>query len=197
CTPRGVRGARRSRQDRRRGQTRVPSVRFDPLAVPAWLPGANPEWNRRRRPGDLLACKSKILNLITGELWEPSPYFLTMNAVEYDYDPEATAPRFQQFLDEIFPGSMADPTPEQRDAMDDGQRDMQRRRELVLEIFGYLLSGDLRQQKIFLFMGKKRSGKGTLARVLKQLLGPENVIGMDLEEIGETFGMEDMIDKTT
>jgi putative DNA primase/helicase len=167
------------------------------LAVPAWLPGANPEWNRRRRPGDLLACKSKILNLITGELWEPSPYFLTMNAVEYDYDPEATAPRFQRFLDEIFPGSMSDPTPEQRDAMDDAQRDMQRRRKLVLEIFGYLLSGDLRQQKIFLFMGKKRSGKGTLARVLKQLLGPQNVIGMDLEEIGETFGMEDMIDKTT
>ena len=36
-------------------------------------------------PGDLLACKSKILNLITGELWEPSPHFLTMNGVEYDY----------------------------------------------------------------------------------------------------------------
>ena len=81
--------------------------------------------------------------------------------------------------------------------MDDRQKDMQRRRELVLEIFGYMLSGDTRQQKLFLFMGKKRSGKGTLGRVLKHLVGAANAIGIDLEELGESFGTEDLIDKTT
>ena len=34
------------------------------------------------------------------------------------------------------------------------------------EMFGYLVSGDTRHQKMFLLVGPKRGGKGTIARVL-------------------------------
>ena len=64
-----------------------------------------------------------------------------------------------------------------------------------MEIFGYLLSGDTRAQKLFLFMGKSRSGKGTLARVLRRLIGVGNVIGFALESLDNDFGAEDLIDK--
>jgi len=67
--------------------------------------------------------------------------------------------------------------------------------KLVQEVFGYLISRDTRQQKIFLFIGKPRSGKGTLARILRRLLGEQNVIGFSLASLDNDFGAEDLIDK--
>ena len=42
------------------------------------------------------------------------------------------------------------------------------------EWFGYCLLPDTRQQKIALLVGPKRSGKGTVARILKKLVGQAN-----------------------
>jgi len=44
-------------------------------------------------------------------------------------------------------------------------------------------------------MGKPRSGKGTLARVLKGLVGEDNTIGFALDSLDNEFGLEDLIDK--
>jgi len=142
----------------------------------------------------LLACSNGLVDLITGYAHRHTPYFLTMNAVDYAYDPDAECPQFDQFLDEIFPGSALQ-LPEDFDDWPDDRKDAQQRRELVQEIFGYLLSGDTRQQKLFLFLGKSRSGKGTLARVLRRLIGAANVIGFALESLDNDFGAEDLIDK--
>jgi len=62
-------------------------------------------------------------------------------------------------------------------------------------LFGYLLTGDARQQKLFLFMGKPRSGKGTLARVLEQFIGRNNVAGFHLKSLDNELGLEELIDK--
>jgi len=40
--------------------------------------------------------------------------------------------------------------------------------------FGYCLLPDTSQQKIFMIHGPKRSGKGTIARVLTSLVGIRN-----------------------
>ena len=56
------------------------------------------------------------------------------------------------------------------------------------ELFGYLLSGDARQQKLFMLVGPKRSGKGTIARVLGGLLGQRNVAGPTLSSLSTNFG---------
>jgi putative DNA primase/helicase len=63
------------------------------------------------------------------------------------------------------------------------------------EIFGYLLTTDTRQQKIFLLVGPKRSGKGTIGRVLRALLGPANVAGPTLSGLGTNFGLQPLIGK--
>ncbi len=43
------------------------------------------------------------------------------------------------------------------------------------EIFGYLITSDTKQQKIFSLVGPMRSGKGTIARILTALLGQDSV----------------------
>jgi putative DNA primase/helicase len=167
----------------------------DEMSAPAWLPGTpGGSAAGNHEPSDLLACSNRLVDVITGEEVSHTPYFLTMNSVDYAYDAAAQRPGFERFLDEIYPGSSAQ-CADDFDTWDDERKDAQLRRRLVQEIFGYLLSGDARQQKLFLFMGKPRSGKGTLARVLEQLIGRNNVAGFALESLDNEFGLEDLIDK--
>ena len=46
----------------------------------------------------------------------------------------------------------------------------------TLQIFGLCLTGDTSHQKAFLIVGPKRSGKGTIARVLNRLVGAANTV---------------------
>ena len=63
------------------------------------------------------------------------------------------------------------------------------------QMFGYLVSGDTRQQKMFLFVGPKRGGKGTIGRVLTRMIGRHNVAGPTLSSLGTNFGLQDIIGK--
>jgi putative DNA primase/helicase len=67
--------------------------------------------------------------------------------------------------------------------------------DTLQEIFGYLLTSDTSQQKIFLIIGPPRSGKGTIARILKALVGPSNYAGPTAQSLTEHFGLEPLIDK--
>ena len=67
--------------------------------------------------------------------------------------------------------------------------------EALQEAFGYFLITDTRQQKIFMLVGPKRSGKGTIARILTALLGRENVAGPTLGSLVTNFGLAPLIDK--
>jgi putative DNA primase/helicase len=147
------------------------------LQAPAWLADADPQLATEHEPADLLPCTNGLLDLKTGKMLDHTPSFLTMNAVDYAYDPEAKAPHWNQFLQEILPGDLE-------------------AQETLQEIFGYLLTPDTRQQKIFLLIGASRSGKGTIARVLKALLGGNpNVAGPTLADLRDHFGLQPLIDK--
>lgn len=77
--------------------------------------------------------------------------YLTMR-LGAQYDPEATCPRWLQFLDEVFAGNV----------------------ELIAFVqraVGYCLTGDVREQKIFLLHGAGANGKSTFLKVLMDLLG--------------------------
>jgi len=63
------------------------------------------------------------------------------------------------------------------------------------EIFGYALGADTSQQKAFLLVGPKRSGKGTIARVLTEMVGKENTVSPTLASLGTNFGLQPLIGK--
>ena len=63
------------------------------------------------------------------------------------------------------------------------------------EMMGYLLGGGTRLQKIFLYVGPKRAGKGTIGRVLTGLLGAHNVAGPTLASLSTHFGLSALIGK--
>ncbi len=74
--------------------------------------------------------------------------------------------------------------------------DDQDSKDTLQEIFGYLLTADTRQQKIFLIIGPPRSGKGTIARVLRKLVGEGNVAGPTLSSLAGPFGLSQLVGKS-
>jgi putative DNA primase/helicase len=147
----------------------------DKLDAPCWLAGYDDE-EANNRALDLLACRNGLVNLKTGELLDNSSAFFNIFAVDFDYDPTAECLRWVKFLEEILPGDIE-------------------AQETLEEMMAYSLSADTTQQKGFLLIGRKRAGKGTVARVLRALIGPENYTGPTLESIGERFGLQPFIGK--
>ena len=141
---------------------------FDP---PCWLdpqptdPAAN----------EILSLTNGLLHLPTQHMMEQTPRFFTRNGLDFEYDPLAPLPgRWLQFLRELWPDS-----PESVDALQ--------------EMFGYLLAPDTSLQKIFMIVGPKRCGKGTIGRILIRLLGAGNCCAQTMQQLSTQFGMQSMI----
>jgi putative DNA primase/helicase len=147
------------------------------LEAPAWLPGADAE-QREHDPADIFSFHNGLFDLRTEELLPHSRAFLSLNTVNYDHDLEAKCPDWETFVHQVFP--------------DVDEEDM---RVTLQQMFGYFISNDTRQQKIFANLGRRRSGKGTTAFIIEHLLGPANVTNPDLENIQQHFGLESLIGK--
>jgi putative DNA primase/helicase len=132
---------------------------------------------------ETLACRNGLLHLpslVSGldHFLPHTPQFFSRNALDFDFDITAAAPQaWLQFLADLWP--------------DDPQSV-----EALQEWFGYCLLPDTRQQKILMLVGPKRSGKGTIARVLTGLVGRENVAGPTLSSLGTNFGLWPLLGKT-
>ena len=147
----------------------------------------SPSWIGGEGPFDAfhtLSCRNMLVHLPSfvarEEPWQcpPTPRLFTRNALGYDFDPVAPAPtEWLKFLSGLWP---TDP-------------------ECIAtlqEWFGYCLLRDTSQHKVFLLVGPPRSGKGTIARVLRELVGLDNVCAPTLASLGERFGLEPLLDKT-
>jgi putative DNA primase/helicase len=143
--------------------------------APAWRPGSLGEC--LYPAGEMLACQNGLLHLPTQTMIPRTPELLSFNALDFDFDPAAPAPvEWVKFLHSMWPND-----PESIATLQ--------------EIFGYHVSNDLSQQKLFMLIGPKRAGKGTIARVLRRVLGECNVAGPTLRSLSENFGLEPLIGK--
>jgi putative DNA primase/helicase len=107
----------------------------------------------------------------------PTPQFFNAYSLDYDYDPRAPIPReWLAFLDQVWEGDAESVS-------------------CLQEWFGYLLTPDTRQQKILMMVGPKRSGRGTIARVLKALAGSSAVVNPTLGTLARPFGLAALIGK--
>ncbi|MFE2513919.1 phage/plasmid primase, P4 family [Streptomyces mirabilis] len=142
--------------------------------APAWV---DDQGDTGRDEGPIVACENGLLRIRDRALLPHGPEFFNLVSVPFAYDPDASAPTWHGFLAQLWPN---DP---------DATAALQ-------EWFGYVLSGRTDQQKILLIVGPSRSGKGTIARVLKALVGKENLAGPTLAGLGTNFGLSTLIGKS-
>jgi putative DNA primase/helicase len=100
----------------------------------------------------LLNVDNGTIDLKTGRLHVHNPENLITKLAAVAYDRDAMAPRFLQFLSEIF----------QRDAAVV---------EFVQRWYGYAATGDAREQKILIKHGPGGNGKSTLGEAIDGVLG--------------------------
>lgn len=142
---------------------------------PRWLDGrVGPN------PLELLPTRSGLLYLPTGDLLPATPELFTRNALDFAHDPAAPEPRrWLAFLRDVWPDAdEADCIP------------------ALQEFMGYLLTPDTSLQKALLISGPKRSGKGTIGRVMAKLVGEANTVAPSMNSFGRSdFGLEPLLAK--
>lgn len=149
-----------------------------PAGGAVWLDG-----REEPNPKYLISFQNGLLNL---EEWleNPSsgliphtPFLLNVNALDFNFDPHAPEPQeWQKFLSDIW------------------SEDLESIHTLQ-EWMGYLLTQDTRLHKILLIVGPPRSGKGTIGRIMHELLGDFNVAGPTLSSLGGEFGLQPLLNK--
>jgi putative DNA primase/helicase len=143
------------------------------LAAPCWL-----QARHGLDPFDVLPCRNGLLHIPTRELLPATPRFFALNGLDFAFDPRAPEPKcFLTFLRQLWP-------------------DDQESRETLQELIGYLLTPRTHFQKIGMLVGPKRSGKGTIGRLTRRLLGDRNVCGPTLGNMSEQFGLSVLIGKS-
>jgi len=132
------------------------------FSSPCWLDGRiSPD------PLSLIVVKNGMVDINTGALKPYDNQFYTTCQLSFDFDPKAPPPkRWLSFLDSVWPGDSESI-------------------ECLQMWFGYVLTQDTSLQKMLNIVGPKRSGKGTIARVLGELVGKANRCGPSLNDLGK------------
>jgi putative DNA primase/helicase len=124
----------------------------------------------------LISLANGLFHLEESVLLPHSLGFFTQNSLPFEYDPNATCPLWEKFLSDVW-GSDTESI------------------EALQEMFGYIISGDTKQQKFFNIIGPRRSGKGTINKVLVELLGEHNTVAPELGELCDNFGLQPWLGK--
>lgn len=132
------------------------------------------------RPGLQFDVHKQSINCLNGEIrfvdgnWILMPHEKTSyrtTVIPIAYDPTAKAPRFEQFLTELFMGDT--------DAAD--------KRNIVLEAIGYTLLPTTYLEKFVMLIGGGANGKSVLLGILSSLVGKSNAVAIQPDQFENQF----------
>ena len=107
-----------------------------------------------------------------GILIDHTPKIFTTNLLPFDYDPDATCPRFMQFLDEVFLGD-------------------QDKINFVQEAVGYIFHKSIPTPAVFFLIGAGSNGKSVFINTISNLVGKENTSNVSFNLLSdETYILE-------
>jgi putative DNA primase/helicase len=126
------------------------------------------------------------------ELCSFSPEFkkdcYATTALPLIYRPEAKAPKFKQFLEDLFirPDEIGN---------EGAELDMLNKAAYVEELLGLLMVPDNSFQVFWTFLGGGGNGKSTLQNLIFAMLGPTNVSTVSLSQLSNKFSIINLVDK--
>jgi putative DNA primase/helicase len=153
-------------------------------ACGAMVDGAMPRWldtlPGRPAPADVVAFHNGLLDtsqLALGgapKLLPLTPAWFSGVACPYNYDPNATCPHWLSFLDGVL----------------DGDADSI---ALLQEWFGLNLVPDNRYERLMMYAGPPRGGKGTALEVMGAMLGERQCASTSFSKLSSRFGLAPLV----
>lgn len=145
----------------------------DEVEAPSWLRDVD----IRQPANHLISCTNGLYDWQENRLLAHTPAYYSHSCLAFAYHRDASTPKhWYTFLDTLWPN---DP-----EAI-----------AVLQMMFGYLLTQSTYLQKVFLLVGPPRSGKGTILKVLTNMLGRRNVCSPRLRDLAKDFGLASMIGK--
>lgn len=163
-------------------QVKALTILPNEVEPPTWI--ARVEQAAGWAPTEIIAARNGLIHVPTwarqpgrGHIAPTAAYFTTCT-LPFDIRPDAPRPTaWLKFLDDLF-GTDTESI------------------QALQEWMGYCLLPDVSMQKIAMLIGPKRSGKGTIAHVLRGLVGSQNFSGPTLAGLATNFGLQALIDST-
>ncbi len=123
-----------------------------------------------------LTLQNGLYDLDTGELIKHSRDIFTTNLLPYNYDPNATCPRFIQFLKEIFEND-------------------QTKIDFVQEAVGYAFHKSLPTPAAFFLVGSGSNGKSVFINTIASLIGKENTSNVSFNALSNEYYVLELFQK--
>lgn len=108
---------------------------------------------------NILNLKNGLFNIDTYELSPHDPNIISRNQFPFDYEPDAPCPEWEEALKEIL---------QTQDQID-----------LFQEMFGLCFTQEIFGKALVFYGATGQNGKSTLLKVLKDMLGPENICAIE------------------
>lgn len=141
--------------------------------IPAWIDKRIDDIDIK----NIIIFKNGILDIKNNRWMEHTPALFYTHCLKYDYDESATAHNWQKWL-----------------MKDTFNNDLQMVNTLQ-EWFGYLLVNNYDFQKFAVLIGAPRSGKGTILRVIRHIIGEHNCAAPRLSKLSHDSILNSMSDK--
>ena len=132
--------------------------------------------NKRLADSEFIAFNNTIYNISTDERLDFSPNIVICNKIPHNYNPNAYSEVADRTLNKV--------------ACQDKQI-----RALLEEVIGYTFYRRNELRKAFILTGEKANGKSTFIDMIANLLGHENIVGLDLNELGDRFKTAELFGK--
>jgi len=116
----------------------------------------------------VLTFQNGTLDIETGKFRDFSQNDYCSIIMDYDYDPSATCPVWEHFIEDV-----TDEEP--------------RRAENLQFIAGYTLFSDCRHQKVFILVGNGGNGKSVYLEIIQKLFGDKNVTHVEPTGLAKEF----------
>lgn len=116
----------------------------------------------------LINCRNGMLNIETMDLQAHKPELFSTVQIPWTYNPSADCPGWKAWLEERLPEAEV--------------------RDLIQEMFGYCLAGNrINYHKFFFLYGDGGTGKSTVVDILTRMIGKENTVSLQLQELDNPF----------
>ena len=154
---------------------------FRPVSdsIPCWMGDESCEMlSSVADTSSLIFGKNTILNLADMGILPHTPYWFNTAALDFDYDSHAECPQWNTFRNSIF-------------------GDDEESKQTLMEWMGLCLTPITKFHKALFLIGPKRSGKGTIGRILQKVVGIHSTVSPSTQAFGQNFGLQPLIGKTS